>query len=101
MTRSGIVRSDWLGTFTMIINTDLLRFRKVSDTYVGVYGTQGNPYSTNYDLLDKQESEQMAESLESIAIHLTDEAARLRELAAGVSPLPNMEVRGARQNEGR
>ena len=65
----------------MIINTDKLRYRMLTDgRYIAVYGTQDNPYSSDYGLLTKAEAENAASTLDSIAEKIKDEAERLREL---------------------
>jgi hypothetical protein len=67
----------------MIINTDLLKTRK-EGTYVAIYGTQENPFSGNYDLLYRDEAENMADALRKIAADIADEAARLTAIAASM-----------------
>jgi IMP cyclohydrolase len=69
----------------MIINTDKIRFRKMTD-YIAVYGTQDNPYSSDYDVLTADEAANMASSLDGIVDKLKDEAERLREM----SKMPNL-----------
>ena len=65
----------------MIINTDKLRYRVLmGGRYIAVYGTQDNPYSSDYGLLTKAEAENAASTLDSIAEKKKDEAQRLREL---------------------
>lgn len=51
----------------MIINTDKIRFRNMMTGYIGVYGTQDNPYSSDYDVRTADEAENMASSLVGIA----------------------------------
>lgn len=73
--------STWLGD-VMIINTDKIKFRTLTDRgYIAVYGTQDNPYSSDYDLLTPDEARNMASCLDGIVDKLKDEAERLRRMA--------------------
>lgn len=49
--------------------------------YVALYGTQENPYSSNYDVLTPIEAVDVASLLEGIADRIKDEAQRLKEIA--------------------
>lgn len=67
----------------MIINTDLLKTRK-SGQFIAIYGTQENPFSTNYDFLYKDEAEKTATALRKIAEDINAEADGLADLASSL-----------------
>lgn len=73
----------------MIINTEKLRYRRLNNRkYIAVYGTQDNPYSSDYDLMDACEANNAASNLDSISDKLKDEAERLRSMAGEMAEAP-------------
>lgn len=66
----------------MIINTEKIKFRPLavgSGNYIAIYGTQENPFSSNYDLMDLNEAFEMAKKLEEISLALLESAEMIRE----------------------
>jgi len=82
----------------MIINTDKLKYRMLSSgEYIAVYGTQDNPYSSDYDLLTKDEAINTASTLDSISEKIKDEAENLRSLIGKLAESPNDQAHPRRQ----
>jgi hypothetical protein len=69
----------------MILNTDLLKTRK-SGNFIAIYGTQENPFSTNYDFMYHDEAVKMATALQKIAQDISETAARLEAQAQSLTP---------------
>lgn len=64
----------------MIINTETIRARLLTNTqYLAIYGTQVDPWSTNYDFADKEESKELAAQLLAIAQNLSDLSAEISD----------------------
>jgi hypothetical protein len=74
-----------LGVPLMILNTDLLKTRK-SGNFIAIYGTQENPFSTNYDFMYHDEAVKMATALQKIAQDISETAARLEAQAQSLTP---------------
>jgi hypothetical protein len=66
----------------MIINTEMIRVRKLdSREYLAIYGTQDNPYSRDYNLMDKTECKKMAVMVADLAGRLNEMVATMTEAA--------------------
>lgn len=63
----------------MIINTDTLRTRNAGK-YLAIYGTQEAPFSSNYEMLDREEALKMATALRKVARDIEREAETLEEM---------------------
>jgi hypothetical protein len=49
----------------MILNTEKIKVRlTLARDYIAVYGTQDNPFSSNYDFMDEQEAAELSLELE-------------------------------------
>ena len=60
----------------------MIRVRKlVNREYLAIYGTQDNPYSRDYNLMDKNECEKMAVMVADLAGRLNEMVATMTEAA--------------------